>query len=289
MLFRSVFIGFFVIPLVAILALNLALGERALGSAEAVRQASAWQQATQGVTYAPPVTNSRPFKSLRLADQKDEINTVVLGASSLMGVTQAMFPAPMRMYNFSLTANLSPTVTGDALAIARQYPKVKTFVIGLDWAIPALFQSGEVANVDLAPDAQLAGYESNPVPLQQRVTDALALPKVQNLGRILRDSVKAPQPLQVLCDAFVEIASAPYACADGKPARDFDVVTRGACLGFRNDGSWTFANEQRLSSARASVLAQAAAAPSSQFAKHLCTAQGEPNAKVLQQIGRAHV
>ena len=52
-----------------------------------------------------------------------------------------------------------------------------------------------------------------------------------------------------------------------------------------NDGSWTFANEQRLSSARASVLAQAAAAPSSQFAKHLCTAQGEPNAKVLQRLG----
>ena len=38
--------------------LNLALGERALGSAEAVRQASAWQQESKGVTYAPPVTTS---------------------------------------------------------------------------------------------------------------------------------------------------------------------------------------------------------------------------------------
>jgi hypothetical protein len=280
-----VFVVFFGMPLGLMLALNLALGERALGSAEAVRQASAWQHESKGVTYAPPVTHSRPFKALRMADMGQDINTVVLGASSLMGVTQAMFPAPARLYNFSLTANLTPSVTGDALAITRAFPQVRHYVIGLDWAIPALFQEGGVIPIDLAPQTQLAGYASNPVPLAQRIADALSLPRVQNLGRVLRDSMRTRAPVAALRDAFFETAGAPYACVDGTPARDFDIVSRGACLGFRHDGSWTFANEQRLTPARAQVLAQAAAAPSSQFARHLCTAQGEPNAAVLQGLG----
>ena len=45
-----------------ILWLNLLLGERGLGGPETMRSASAWQQETRGVTYAPPITGSRRFK-----------------------------------------------------------------------------------------------------------------------------------------------------------------------------------------------------------------------------------
>lgn len=277
--------GVFLVPLGLVAALNLLLGERALGSAEAVRQASAWQQATRGITYPPPVVNSRPFKSLRLADRKDEVNTIVLGASSLMAVSQDMLPAPRLMLNIASTANLTPTVTAEAEYIARHYPKIQNYVIGLDWSIPALFQGGDVPNLDMSPDKQLAGYVTQAISLQQRLTDALSLPKVEALGRLLRDNLRSDAPLTTLNDTFFKFSGSPYTCAGGVPARDFDIVGRGRCLGFRYDGSWTFALDQHLSLARAQVLARAAAAPSSKFAKYACTTQGAPNAAVLNRLG----
>ena len=283
-----VLIGFFLIPVGLVLVLNLLLGERALGSAEAARQASTWQQQTRGITYPPPVVNSRPFKSLRLADRKEEINTVVLGASSLMAVTQDMLPPPHRphvMLNIASTANLTPTVTAEAEYIARQYPKVQNFVIGLDWSIPALFQGGDVPALDMSPATQLAGYITQAISWQQRLTDALSLPKVEALGRLLRDNLRSDAPLTALNDTFFKFSGSPYTCAGGVPARDFDIIGRGRCLGFRYDGSWTFALDQHLSPARAQVLARAAAAPSSKFAKYACTTQGEPNAAVLTRLG----
>ncbi len=55
--------------LLPVLALNYILGLKSLGGAAAVAPASAWQQATRGVTYAPPLSNNRPFKSARLFDR----------------------------------------------------------------------------------------------------------------------------------------------------------------------------------------------------------------------------
>jgi hypothetical protein len=281
-----VFIVFFSSVLGIILTLNLALGERGLGSAEAVKQASAWQQQSRGVTYAPPVTNSRPFKSHRLADRLPEINTVVLGASSLMGVTDAMFPPAMRAYNFTLTANATASVAAEAEYIERHYAdRVRHLVMGLDWVIGVIYLPGDVPAFDLAPAAQLAGYGVNTVSLGAKLADALSSPKVANLGGALRAVLKSAEPLASFRSTFFDLAGKEYACAEGTTARDFDVVKRGTCLGFRYDGSWTFAGEQHLSEARARVLAQAAAVPSSQFAKYLCSTQGEPNAALLRRLG----
>jgi hypothetical protein len=284
-----VFIEFFVSLLSVILVLNLALGERGLGSAEAVRQASAWQQTTRGITYAPPAVNSRPFKAHRLADRLNDINTVVLGASSLMGVTQAMFPEPMRIYNFSLTANPTGAITAEAEYLEQQHAdRVRNLVIGLDWVVGMIYLPGDVATTDLTPAAQLTGYGANTVSLSAKLADALSSPKVANLGNALRAVAKSKQPLTDFRSTFFDLAGKPYACAgeaEVTMARDFDVVSRGTCLGFRYDGSWTFAGEQHLSVARARVLAQAAAVPSSQFSKYLCSAQGEPNAAYLRRLG----
>ena len=272
-----------------IVGLNLLLGERALGSAQTTRQAAAWQQSTRGVTYAPPVTNSRPFKALRLRERAAEINTVVLGASSLMGVTEPMFATPLKPYNFALTANPTAMVAGEAEYIERHHgQQIRNYVIGLDWAIGVLYQPATAADVDLAPETLLAAYRDNEAHVAQKLTDAIALPKVKNLGDMLRAVMLAPQPAAAFRAAFFENAGEPYDCpggVKGMQGRDYDVVHRGKCLGFRHDGSWTFANEQHLSEARTRVLAQAAAAPSSQFARYLCSAQGAPNAAVLQRLG----
>ncbi len=276
-----------------ILVLNLALGERGLGSAEAVREASRWQQATRGVTYSPPVTQTRAFKAHRLADRAGDINTLILGASSLMGVTEAMFPAPMRAYNFTLTANPTSAIAGEAEFIESHYAnRIRTVFIGLDWAIGMIYHTGGVQALDMTPDATLAGFGAAAVPLHRKFADALSSPKVMNLGNALRVVTKSGDPAASFRQTFFELAGAEYRCADGTLARDFDVIGRGSCLGFRYDGSWTFAGERHLSEARAQILARAAATPSSKFSRYLCETGGEPNPGILQRLGafaRRHI
>ena len=281
-----VFIGVFFSAVAVILALNLILGERGLGSAEAVREASAWQQTTRGVTYSPPVTHTRAFKAHRFADRGAEVNTLVLGASSLMGITESMFPAPMRMYNFSLTANPTSAIAAEAEFIERHHANhIRTVLIGLDWAIGMIYHTGGVRALDLMPAATLVNYGAGTIPLQRKLADALSSPKVINLGNALRAVIMSGQLITNFEHTFFDMASAEYRCADGSPARDYDVVNRGICLGFRYDGSWTFAGERHLSESRAQLLARAAAAPSSKFSKYLCETQGEPNAEVLRRLG----
>ena len=281
-----VFIGLFLGAVAGIVVLNLALGERGLGSAEAVREASRWQQATRGVTYSPPVTQTRAFKAHRLADRAGEINTIVLGASSLMGVTQAMFPPPMRVYNFTLTANPTSAIAGEAEFIERHYAnRISTLLIGLDWAIGMIYHTGGVPTLDMTPAATLAGFGAGAVPLHRKLADALSSPKVINLGHALRAVMRAGDPVASFRQTFFELAGAEYHCADGTPARDFDVIGRGNCLGFRYDGSWTFAGERHLIEAHAQMLARAAAAPSSKFSRYLCETGGAPNAEFLRRLG----
>ncbi len=97
--------------------------------------------------------------------------------------------------------------------------------------------------------------------------------------------MRSSDPAASFRQTFFDLPGAEYRCADGTPARDFDVIGRGICLGFRHDGSWTFAGERHLSGAHAQMLARAAAAPSSKFSRYLCETGGEPNAEVLRRLG----
>jgi hypothetical protein len=284
--YLSVLLGLCGAVLALALGLNLALGERALGSAEATRLASAWQEASKGVTYSPPTTHTRPFKSHRLVDRLPGINGIVLGSSTTMGLTESIFPEPLRVYNFSLTANATATIAGEAAYLERHHgERVRWMLVGLDWAIGTIYHPGEAAAVDLAPEATLSVFRANAVPLLRKLADALSLPRVINLGKALRAVLASGTPLQTFRHTFFDVAGEEYRCPDGRLARDFDVVNRGLCLGFRYDGSWTFGGERRLTVARAAVLARAAAAPSSKFSRFLCATRGEPNPAYLERLG----
>ena len=43
----------------------------------AVMVSGLWQQATRGITYAPPLSANRPFKTARLYDRLPEINAMI--------------------------------------------------------------------------------------------------------------------------------------------------------------------------------------------------------------------
>lgn len=271
-----------------ILGLNLSFNARALGGAEALQLASAWQQQTRGVTYAPPITASRRFKALRLADRLPEINAVAFGSSTAWGITTDALPAQYRLYNIASTGNPLTSIIGEIEYLQQRHPgHLQWMVVPLEWAIGGLYDRTPPPAWDLAPAAVLAEAVQSSVSPYRRLQDALSYPKVLNLVKTLQVIVSGPEPLAAARNLFFEVAGAPYRCADGALARDFDAVKRGQCAGFRYDGSWSFGGEKRLTVAQAAALSRAAAAHSSKYSRALCATGGEPNPEYLHRLEQA--
>jgi hypothetical protein len=268
-----------------VLAFNLMLGERAVGSPETVKAASDWQEATRGVTYPPPITINRPFKILRLHDRLPEVNGVVFGASSSMGLTADAFPVSIRIYNFAQTGNPLQSSIPEAEYVARSFSdRVSWLFIPMDWAVGMTYLSGEPGAVDLSPRAALAPAALPNVSLASLLQDALSWPRVKNLGALLLGVWRSENRLHAFRQTFFAKSSADYRCPDGTLARDFDTINRGICAGFRFDGSATFTDGRRVEAARGLQLARAAAVPSSKYSRALALTGGEPNRMLLARL-----
>jgi hypothetical protein len=249
------------------------------------RLASEWQQSTRGVTYAPPLGWNRPFKTLRLNDRIAEINTVVFGSSTTMSITKDAFPPPLRSYNFAQSSNSLRSVIGEAEYVVERWgDRMVLLVIPLDWALGFVYERGEPLHAELSRDSALAYAAASRPSLFQELKDALSLPRLEILVGILREALAAPDTGARLRQIFMEPAGAEYRCPDGTPARDFDVVYRGICTGFRDDGSATFANEKRLDANRAPAALAMAVTESSQYAEALRRSQGQLNSVLLERL-----
>lgn len=132
------------------------------------RLASRWQQDSGGITYAPPISSNRAFKTLRLADRLPEINTLVFGSSTAMSVTADAFPAGLRAYNFAQSGNPLLSVIGEAQYVTAHHgQRVRWLVIPLDWALGFVYQGGRAPPTDLAA-AQVAPPVAPPLAVQLR-------------------------------------------------------------------------------------------------------------------------
>ncbi len=246
------------------------------------RLASRWQQDAGGVTYAPPISNNRAFKTLRLADRLPQINTLVFGSSTAMSITTDALPSGLRAYNFAQSGNGLLSVIGEAQFVTAHFGgHVRWLVIPLDWALGFVYQGGTPSSADLSA-AQVAPPAA--LPLVVRLQEALSLPRITTLGGVLREIVGAADRSAAARRVFFEPAGVPYRCADGAMARDYDLTFRGQCVGFRVDGSATFADQKRVTEATAqSVVAQAASA-SSQYATALARKAGQPDTELLEHL-----
>lgn len=273
--------------LAIVVGLNLLLGERALGTPEMVKAASEWQQATRGVTYPPPITANRPFKSLRLADRLREINGIVLGASTSMGLTADAFPPDVRIYNFAQTANPLHSTIGEAEYIVRHHAdQVKWLFLALDWSVGVLYLPGKPVAIDLSPAAALSRNALPQVSLLQKLQDAISWPRVKNLWNLVRAAWRSPDGFAAFKRALFDTSSADYRCPDGTPARDFDTINRGKCVGFRDDGSATFADGQPVDPARVEQLVRAGAASGSRYARPIVQGNGKLNPALLDGLAK---
>jgi hypothetical protein len=246
------------------------------------RLASRWQQETGGVTYAPPISSNRAFKTLRLADRLPQINTLVFGSSTAMTITADTLPSGLRAYNFAQSGNGLLSVIGEAQFVTAHFgDHVHWLLIPLDWSLGFVYQGGTLPPTDLSA-AQVAPPAEPP--LAARLREALSLPRITTLGLVLRELAGAADRAAAARRLFFEPAGVPYRCADGEMARDYDPTFRGQCVGFRADGSATFADQKRITDATApAVLAQAASA-SSQYARALAQKVGQPDAEMLEHL-----
>ncbi len=273
----------FIVPAAA---LNLALIANSL-RADKNRLASDWQQATRGVTYAPPISYNRPFKTLRLNDRIGEVDTIVFGSSTMMGLTADAFPPPLAAYNFAQSGNPLLAMIGEAEYLAeRRGSRLKLLVIPLDWALGFVYERGEPRRIELTTEAVAREIEAARPSLASQLADALSAPRLGMLADILRDAARAPDAGAVLRQVFLEPAGPEYRCADGTPARDFDVIHRGLCNGFRHDGSATFADQKRLDATRAPAALATAVSGAGQYAIALKKGRGVPAAALLDGLAR---
>ncbi|MDE2310812.1 MAG: hypothetical protein KGL01_08290 [Betaproteobacteria bacterium] len=274
----------FSVTLLPILALNLQLGRQAMGNTSQVRQASEWQHVTHGVTYAPTLSDTALFKTLRLHDRLPEINCVVFGSSTALGVPAAAFPPPVQAYNFAQTGHGLISAIGEAEWLMAHTDNVKYLVVSLDWSLGFIYAEGEPAVADLAAATaqQQATTHANTIPLLDRVRDALSYPRVASLFDILRQILRAQDSRAVFRQYFLQAVSDDYRCADGSWAKDFDTIYRGTCTGFRFDGSATFANLEPVKDARPLILS--ATVSSSKYTINLMSRQGEPNPAILRHL-----
>lgn len=272
--------------IVPVAGLNLLLGANNLRY-DKTQLASDWQQMTRGVTYAPPITYNRPFKTLRLNDRIGEINAVIFGSSTTMGLADDALPPGYESYNFAQTGNPLGAMIGEADYVVRRWPgHVRLLVIPLDWALGFVYERGAPAVLELTPEAARREAAAALPSFRARLEDALSLPRLKILLTIVRDIARAPDTIIAFRQFFLAPAGPEYRCADGTPARDFDVVSRGLCNGFRHDGSATFADQKRLEAARAPATLAAAASGSGQYAAALRQGGGAPNPKLLERIAR---
>ena len=246
------------------------------------RLASEWQQQTGGVTYAPPISSNRAFKTLRLADRAPEINALVFGSSTAMSITADAFPPGISAYNFAQSGNGLISVIGEARDVTVRYDeRVRWLVIPLDWALGFVYDGSEPPASDLSPTKISMSVAP---PLMAQLREALSLPRITTLALALHDVARVADHSAAIRTIFSEPAGETYRCADGLMARDYDLTFRGECVGFRADGSATFADQKRITAALApGVVAQAASA-SSQYAAALERTAGAPDANLLGHL-----
>ena len=76
-----------------------------------------------------------------------------------------------------------------------------------------------------------------PIPLIDRMRDALSYPRIASLFEILSQIRRADDKMAAFRGYFMQDGSNDYRCTDGTLGKDFDTIHRGTCTGFRFDGS----------------------------------------------------
>ena len=284
--FVWVLAGCFCATLLPVFVINMALLNATLGNNQLALLASQWQQRTHGSTYAPSLDGHHLFKTLRLNDRVADINTVVFGSSTMMGLTQQAFPRQFSLYSFTKNANLLGSVIAEAEYVQRHFANVAWYVVPLDWSLGYVYLNMRIPAVDLSAATAMkkaTDRSGSRLPLLERMREAISYPRIATLAGTLKSILLAPNKRAAFREKFQQVGSDEYTCPDGSSGKDFDSMFRGLCAGFSYDGSSTFSYLNRVGG-NAPSLILAALEPGGLYAKHLTPARGEPNPRLLERL-----
>lgn len=247
-------------------------------------EASDWQQRTHGITFTPTLGNNGYFKTLRLNDRLGDIDTVIFGASTAMTIDSSMLPQQWHLYNFTQSGSPLRTSIAQAEYLAGHSPQIKQYIIMLDWAIDFIYEPNPISPADLSRvDRNQALAQPAEHSTLQILQEAVSYPRMNKLWQVLTSIAHSPRPQTAFREYFLQIGSDEYTCPDKiSLGKDFGVYNRGACNGFRFDGSATFSDYTRVENGSRTILG--ALASSSMYARALQHTQGVPDPMLFERL-----
>lgn len=278
---------FFCLTLLPAIGLNLLLLKN-----ESIEKmsfaASEWQQKTHGITFTPTLGNNGLFKTLRLVDRFPDIDTVVLGASTAMTMDSNMLPRGWHLYNLTQSGSPLRDSIAQAEYMLEHEPQVKHYLIAMDWAIDFIYEPEPIS--PYVPSSIIeAGHRSAETghhTFADNVKEAVSYPRMSKLWQVLRTMAHSPTPVTTFREYFLQLGSNEYTCPDGKSrGMDFGIYNRGACNGFRYDGSATFSDYTRAGDAARRLIVDAMAS-NSMYSRSLEHTNGVPNQVLLDHLAR---
>lgn len=258
------------------------LTEINLQTVKLTSQSVSWQKETNGIVRPPDINDGYKLYKYLSLQEKQSINTIILGSSTVLGITADMFPPPMKAYNFAQHSHKISQSISEAQYFAKD-PAIKWLVIGFDWYLGYLYFPATFEQFDPSID-QLAR-----IPLLKKIDDALSVPRLKNLFSVLKESARSSQKLETLKLFFTSpFQSAVYSCNGGGLAKDFDVNLRYQCAGLRSDGSATFGGFPLLTERSKAKLIHSMLQPGSLYLDRFFIpfnrTKGVPNFEFLDQL-----
>lgn len=259
------------------------------GNVEAMSfAASDWQQKTHGITFTPTLGNNGFFKTQRLNDRLAEVDTVIFGASTAMTIDSSMLPQQWKLYNFTQSGSPLRASIAQAEYLAEHAPQIKRHIIMLDWALGFIYQPGEIVPADLTPADRNASSKRPAHSSLETLREAVSYPRMAKLWQVLSSVMHAQHPQAAFREYFLQIGSDEYTCPDGKSlGMDVGVYNRGACNGFRYDGSATFSDYTRVENGSRTIVG--ALSSSSEYARALQHTRGVPDPVLLERLAALNV
>ncbi len=237
-------------------------------STTVLSDAIAWQAQSRGV-IATQVKQSGTLKDAQVAYAMStrDIDTLVLGSSSVMSIREDMFPANRAIFNGAKNSNPLHRTLAEARYYINQSKALKWIIIGFDWELGSPFR--RTAITAFKPDLNVQEtVEDHDINIWRKIKDAVTYQRV----KIILANIKS--------DLFNPEGSYECPKENNLGIDIFNPPFPRTCYGFRHDGSATFSNFIGLTESRYHSLLK----DLQKYKRHLVNSQGKINEKYLDGL-----
>ncbi|PIK14690.1 hypothetical protein [Halobacteriovorax sp. JY17] len=227
-------------------------------------EAFVWQEKHKGVVgITANIANLYKQKMTDRVIEKNSIDIVILGSSTLMGIKSDMFDN-YKVFNGAKNGN----PLSDSIAKAKYYAKVsdsiKYVIIGFDWTLNLV--NREYKDISYKPE----GVKQERVDFVVKIKDAVSYQRIKIILSVIYDNIlNASKVYQ--CPTEDGIGTDQFFKAD-RPRR---------CHGFRYDGSSTFENYSSLTIKKWEILLKDSL---SKYREELFSSKGKVESRYLADL-----